>query len=64
MFTDDKGNHYVSSGSIELFAKKIIDQCVLTCLAIESANSMHRKFEFALGAAKCAEIIKRDFGVE
>lgn len=47
-----------------IFAELLLQECMTICGAIQSAAEYKNMQDFAAGAAKCKEIIKRDFGVE
>lgn len=46
------------------FARLMVRECMTICGAIQGAAEYKNMQDFAAGAAKCKEIIERDFGVE
>lgn len=52
-----------SEDNIEEFGKILIRRCLLVCQAVADANELHGHQEFSAGAAKCVEVLERDFGI-
>lgn len=49
---------------LKKFSDLLLQECMTICGAIQGAAEYKNMQDFAAGAAKCKEIIKRDFGVE
>ena len=62
MFTDDKGNHYVSEGNLQRFAELIVKECadVVRTSLLPSQNKIPATVALDIGA-KNIELL---FGVE
>ena len=54
----------VSYGELMRFAELIVRECILICGAVQGAGKSRNMNDFAEGAAKCKEIIKRDFELD
>ena len=50
--------------ALQKFSDLLLRECMTICGAIQGAAEYKNMQDFAAGAAKCKEIIKRDFGVE